>query len=66
MNPTKIKWIRFFKAELIKKSQESALAAVQIFNSPTIAFKSKTYTVLMITAWTYLLHAYLKKSNSYS
>ncbi len=50
MNPTKIKWIRFFKAELIKKSQESALAAVQIFNSPTIAFKSKTYTVLMITA----------------
>lgn len=51
------------KSELIKKSREAALAAVQIFNNPNITFKSETYIVLMIIAWTYLLHAYYK-SNS--
>ena len=49
-----------FKIQLIKKSRESALSAVQIFNNPNILFKSETYIVLMIIAWTYLLHAYFK------
>jgi len=48
------------KNELIKKSRESALAAVQIFNNPNIMFKSEIYIVLMIIAWTYLLHAYYR------
>lgn len=48
------------KNELIKKSRESALSAVQIFNNPNIMFKSETYIVLMIIAWTYLLHAYYR------
>ncbi|NLK50563.1 MAG: DUF3644 domain-containing protein [Candidatus Cloacimonetes bacterium] len=47
--------------ELITKSREAALAAVQIFNSPTITFKSEIYIVLMNIAWTYLLHAYYRK-----
>ena len=51
-----------FKIQLIKKSRESALTAVQIFNNPNILFKSETYIVLMIIAWTYLLHAYFKSS----
>lgn len=51
------------KSELIKKSREAALAAVQIFNNPNIAFKSETYVVLMIIAWTYLLHAYYRSNN---
>jgi hypothetical protein len=46
---------------LIKKSREAALAAVQIFNNPTITFKSESYIVLMIIAWTYLLHAYYRE-----
>ena len=49
------------KTELINKSREAALAAVQIFNNPSISFKSESYVVLMIIAWTYLLHAYFKK-----
>jgi hypothetical protein len=49
------------KTELIKKSRESALAAVQIFNNPNIMFKSEIYVVLMIIAWTYLLHAYYRE-----
>jgi len=44
------------------KSREAALAAVQIFNSPTITFKSEIFVVLMIIAWTYLLHAYYRKN----
>lgn len=48
------------KSELIKKSREAALAAVQIFNNPNITFKSESYVVLMVIAWTYLLHAHFR------
>lgn len=49
------------KEELLKKSREAALAAVQVFNNPNVSFKSETYIVLMVIAWTYLLHAYFRK-----
>lgn len=48
------------KSELLCKSREAALAAVQIFNNPNISFKAESYIVLMIIAWTYLLHAYYR------
>lgn len=48
--------------ELLAKSREAALAAVQIFNSPLITFKSEIFIVLMNIAWTYLLHAYYRKN----
>ena len=48
------------KAELLKKSQEAALAAIKVFNDPLVQFKSETYIVLMVIAWTYLLHAYYR------
>jgi hypothetical protein len=57
------KRIGSIKKELIHKSREAALAAVQIFNNPNITFKSESYTVLMIVAWTYLLHAYYRDIN---
>ncbi len=46
------------KTELLKKSREAALNAVQSFNSPLTTFKTETFIVLMVIAWTYLLHAY--------
>lgn len=49
-------------SELIKKSRESALASVQIFNNPALTFKSEIFIVLMMISWTYLLHAYFRKS----
>ena len=49
-------------AELLAKSREAALAAVQIFNSPVITFKSEIFIVLSNIAWTYLLHAYYRKN----
>lgn len=48
------------KEELLKKSREAALAAVQVFNNPNVTFKSETYVVLMNIAWTYLLHAFYR------
>lgn len=47
--------------ELIKKSREASVAAVQVFNSPSITFKSEIFVVMMIISWTYLLHAYFRK-----
>lgn len=48
--------------ELLTKSREAALAAVQIFNSPLITFKSEVFIVLANIAWTYLLHAHYRKT----
>ncbi len=48
------------KEELITKSREAALSAVQIYNSPLITFKSEIFIMLMVVAWTYLLHAYYR------
>ncbi len=43
--------------ELVTKSRESALCAIRVFNDPHVSFKSETFIVLMVIAWTYLLHA---------
>lgn len=57
----RIRRVNSVSTELIKKSREAALAAVQIFNNPNITFKSESFIVLMNIAWTYLLHAYYRK-----
>lgn len=49
--------------ELLKKSREAALAAVQVFNNPAITFKSEIFVVTMVISWTYLLHAYFRKQD---
>lgn len=48
------------KEELIAKSREAALNAIRTFNDPQVTFKSETYIVLMIIAWTYLMHAFYR------
>ena len=47
--------------ELLSKSQEATLTAIQVFNNPLVRFKSETFIVLMVIAWTYLLHAYYRR-----
>lgn len=49
------------KTELLTKSREAMLTAVQIFNNPNIQFKSESYIVLSNIAWTYLFHAYFRE-----
>jgi len=46
--------------QLLKKSREAALTAIKVFNDPLVCFKSETFIVLMIIAWTYMLHAYYR------
>jgi hypothetical protein len=57
---TRIRRTRSVSNELLVKSREAALSAVQIFNSPLITFKAEIFIVLMTIAWTYLLHAYYR------
>lgn len=58
----RIRRIGSISDELLYKSREAALAAVQIFNNPQILFKSEIFIVAMCIAWTYLLHAYYRKN----
>jgi hypothetical protein len=48
------------KNELLVKSREAMLCAVQIFNNPNVVFKSESFIMLANVAWTYLLHSYYK------
>lgn len=56
----RVRRVGSIKQELVSKSREAALAAVQVFNNPLITFKSEMFIVNMIIAWTYLLHAYYR------
>ena len=47
--------------ELLSKSREAALNAVQTFNNPLTVFKAETFIMLMVVAWTYLLHTYYRR-----
>ncbi len=57
----RVRRIKSVTDELVYKSREAALAAVQIFNNPQISFKSEIFIVIICIAWTYLLHAYYRK-----
>lgn len=48
------------KDELVRKSREAVLAAVQTYNNPNITFKAEAFITLAIIGWTYLLHAYYR------
>ena len=49
------------RLELVEKSREGALSAVQIYNNPTTTFKTESFLILFIIAWVYLLHAHYRK-----
>lgn len=46
---------------LLRKARESALLALQIYNNPTIAFRTEGFSVMMVIAWTALFHAIFEK-----
>jgi hypothetical protein len=48
------------RVDLVLKSREIALAAVQIYNNPLTTFKTEAFIVLFIIAWTYIFHAYYR------
>lgn len=55
---TRQRRVKSIKDELVGKSREALLAAVQIYNTPQITFKAESFITLSIIGWTYLLHAY--------
>lgn len=50
--------LNLYKDERVVRAREAMLLAVQIFNSPTLNFKTEVFSVLANIAWTYLLHEY--------
>ena len=50
--------------ELLDKSKEAMVSAVQIYNNPLIKFKSEMFIITAIISWTYLMHAYYSKEST--
>ncbi|MEE9553676.1 MAG: DUF3644 domain-containing protein [candidate division Zixibacteria bacterium] len=48
------------RIDLILKGREAMLSAVQIYNNPLILFKTESFIVLSLIAWTYLIHAHYR------
>lgn len=55
--------LKSVKTELVKKSREAMLAAVQLYNNPQVTFKAESFITLAVIGWTYLLHAYYRSKN---
>jgi hypothetical protein len=47
-----------FDNERLVRAREAMLLAVQLFNTPRIAFKAGVFSMLANVAWTYLLHEF--------
>ncbi len=48
--------LNLYDDERLIRAREAMLLAVQVFNSPTLRFKTEVFSVLANIAWTYLLH----------
>lgn len=49
------------KDELIRKSREAMVMAVQTYNNSSLAFKAETFITLVVISWPCLLHASYRK-----
>lgn len=47
-----------FDNERLVRAREAMILAVELFNTPRIAFKAGVFSMLANVAWTYLLHQY--------
>lgn len=47
--------------ELLIKAREAMIAAVHLFNSAGLTFRTELFIVTSIIAWTYLLHAWFRR-----
>lgn len=48
---------------LVEKAHEAAILAIDIYNRPMTSFRSQGFIVMMIIAWTSLLHAIFEKED---
>lgn len=47
--------------ELLIKAREAMIAAVHMFNSAGLTFRTELFIVTAVIAWTYLMHAWFKR-----
>lgn len=48
--------------QLLQKSKDSAMLAIEFYNKPAVRFKSEGFIAMMVIAWTSLFHAYYLKN----
>lgn len=48
--------------QLLDKSRDAAILAVDVYNKPSTRFRSEGFIVMMNVAWTSLFHAYFQRS----
>lgn len=51
--------MRTLTKKLLKKSQESFLLALEVFNKPTIGYRTEAFSILFTNAWELLLKSYI-------
>lgn len=51
--------MRKITRQLLKKSNESFLLALELFNKPTIAYRTESFAILFTNAWELLMKAYI-------
>ncbi len=54
--------LNLYDDERLIRAREAMLLAVQVFNGPTLRFKTEVYAVLANIAWTYLLHEHYERN----
>jgi uncharacterized protein DUF3644 len=55
--------LNLYSDERLIRARESMVLAVQVFNSPSLKFKTEVFSVLANIAWTYLLHEFYDRKN---
>lgn len=48
--------LNLYDHERLVRAREAMILAVQVFNSPSVRFKTEVFTMLANVAWTYLMH----------
>lgn len=55
--------LSLYDDERLIRAREAMILAVQVFNSPSMRFKTEVFAVLANIAWTYLLHEYYERKD---
>ena len=53
--------LNLFDHERLIRAREAMILAVEIFNSPSLRFKTEVFAMLVNVAWTYLLHEFFSR-----
>ena len=53
--------LNLFDHERLIRAREAMILAVQVFNSPSLRFKTEVFTMLANVAWTYLMHEHYER-----